>query len=965
VKKDKAIACEFKGKNISTVDFAKKLLGQIVFLYFLQKKGWLGVEKGKHWGSGPRDFLRRLADRKYGAYDNFFNDALQPLFYDTLATDRGHDAWCKTFSCRIPFLNGGLFEPLSDYNWRRTDITIPNTLFTNTERMEKTGDIGTGILDVFDRYNFTVNEAEPLEKEVAIDPEMLGKVFENLIEENRRKGLGSYYTPREIVHYMCQESLINYLDTAVNTIDESILKATAKPKQERLLGPADPEQIELGTINSRPSVPRADIETFIRIGDQISHYEAVETAYRIKMPKSIIEHAKVIDDKLKEITVCDPAVGSGAFPVGMMTEIVRARSTLTSYFTDAHERTPYHFKRHAIQHSLYGVDIDAGAVEIAKLRLWLSLVVDEEDVTQIRPLPNLFYKIVGGNSLLGVEANLFNQQLFNRLEELKPLYFDEPDKDKKAHYKQQIEETIHELTHGKEAFDFEIYFSEVFHSRLGFDVILGNPPYVGQKGNKYLFQEIKRTAFGSKYHQRRMDLFYFFFHLGLAKAREHGTIAFITTNYYLTATYSDRLRKHLYEESSILRLVNFNELRIFESALGQHNLITIFIKSRNKVIDAATAVVRRAGIANPTILRSILSWRDPKTDYYQQPQDRVFEEKTLYMRLEPSGVHQGPVTVASGVISVLERIQSSGQHLGQFCFIEQGIVSGADKLSDSMIEKYPELSALKGAGIFVLTKHEIASLNLSSNEMKFVKRTYKNSDIKKWTFPIPAELFVLYIKSNGKYFEIGSNLQKYLNTFRSVLINRNIRYDKISWEEYRQFVAGKRNISYIMNASSMKAGNYYCLSYARRGIKTFEGEKIVNSRRSKSNCFALETSGCYEQSDIVITTVKDEYRKELDPRFILALLNSNLYSKWFYFKGKRKGEILEIFQKPLSEVPIRLISRPNQTPLIALVDRIVAAKQRDAGANVSVLEQELDKLVYALYGLTDHEIAMVENSINR
>ena len=197
------------------MDFAKKLMGQIVFLYFLQKKGWLGVAKGQDWGTGPHDFLRGLANGDHGNYENFFNDILEPLFYDTLATDRGHEAWCKRFKCRIPFLNGGLFEPLGDYNWRKTDIILPNKLFTNTERNDE-GISGTGILDVFDRYNFTVNEAEPLEKEVAIDPEMLGKVFENLIEENRRKGLGSFYTPREIVHYMCQESLINYLDTAVN-----------------------------------------------------------------------------------------------------------------------------------------------------------------------------------------------------------------------------------------------------------------------------------------------------------------------------------------------------------------------------------------------------------------------------------------------------------------------------------------------------------------------------------------------------------------------------------------------------------------------------------------------------------------------------------------------------------------------------------------------------------------------------
>lgn len=522
------IGKEFKSKHVGTVDFAKKLMGQIVFLYFLQKKGWLGVAMGQAWGAGPHDFLRRLARGDYGTYENFFNDILEPLFYDTLATDRGHEAWCDTFKCRIPFLNGGLFEPLGDYDWRKIDIILPNKLFTNTERNDA-GDIGTGVLDVFDRYNFTVNEAEPLEQEVAIDPEMLGKVFENLIKENLRKGLGSYYTPREIVHYMCQESLINYLDTALN-------------KDKEL-------------------APRVDLETFVHLGDQISHYEAVETRYAIKMPKSIEQHARFIDEKLAEITICDPAVGSGAFPVGMMTEIVRDRSALTPYFNDVHDRTPYHFKRHAIQNCLYGVDIDPGAVEIAKLRLWLSLVVDEENVTQIKPLPNLFYKIVTGNSLLGVEKNLFNEQLFRRLEELKPRYFDESDKDKKDRYKQQIEDTIHELTNGKEVFDFAIYFSEVFHNKGGFDVIIANPPYGADidamlpKLRPLYFDAIRNYA----------EIYKMFMQLGLRQAGIDGIQALITPNTFLAQPRYKDIRSVLLQ-SRIWKIVNLGE-EVFENVI--------------------------------------------------------------------------------------------------------------------------------------------------------------------------------------------------------------------------------------------------------------------------------------------------------------------------------------------------------------------------------------------------------------
>ncbi len=171
VKKDAAVREEFAAKNVSTVDFAKKLMGQIVFLYFIQKKGWLGVAKGQDWGSGPRDFLRRVTQTFLSANPagNIFNDVLEPLFYDTLATDRGHEAWCPRFQCRIPFLNGGLFEPLGDYHWRKTDILIPNRLFTNTDPVEE-GITGTGVLDVFDRYNFTVNEAEPLERKSPLTP---------------------------------------------------------------------------------------------------------------------------------------------------------------------------------------------------------------------------------------------------------------------------------------------------------------------------------------------------------------------------------------------------------------------------------------------------------------------------------------------------------------------------------------------------------------------------------------------------------------------------------------------------------------------------------------------------------------------------------------------------------------------------------------------------------------------------
>lgn len=385
LKEQSSIASHFDELGIENDDFAKKLLGQIVFLYFLQKKGWFGVEPRKAWGTGRKDFIRHLfrerasfaslLAKKAKRETNFFNDILEPLFYEALAIDRSDNGdHYSLFDCKIPFLNGGLFEPIYGYQWQTTDILLPDALFSNDKPTGEENESGTGILDVFDRYNFTVNEAEPLEKEVAVDPEMLGKVFENLLPENIRHASGTYYTPRVIVGYMCQQALLHYLAARA------------------------------------PQVPQNDLALFLRHAERFADFEAKDKksyAERgLLLPESISQNAAPLDDLLATITVCDPAIGSGAFPVGMMHEIVRARIALTHSLEKTGDiraqkpRSAYALKRDAIHHSLYGVDLDPGAVEIAKLRLWLSMVVDEEEIGHIQPLPNLDYKIMQGNSLL-------------------------------------------------------------------------------------------------------------------------------------------------------------------------------------------------------------------------------------------------------------------------------------------------------------------------------------------------------------------------------------------------------------------------------------------------------------------------------------------------------------------------------------------------------------------------------------
>ncbi len=559
LEKDKVLVADFKRAEIHVPNFAKKLLGQIVFLYFVQKKGWLGVATGKKWGSGPKDFMRRLFAKRSGAtYRNYFNDVLEPLFYEALAVRRDGDLFIiDDYTCQIPFLNGGLFEPMGGYDWRNTNLLLPNTLFSN--RRNEEDDRGTGVLDVFDRYNFTVWEEEPLEKEVAVDPEMLGKVFENLLEIQDRKSKGAFYTPREIVHYMCQESLINYLDTRVNLMERDLAKN--KPVQTAFFGETKPQQKVMKTMTRVERVPLEDITILVRQGALALQQDAAKEAGLKSgdyvLPQTVRDHARELDVALATIRLCDPAIGSGAFPVGMLHEIVQARQALGTYLGNPN-RPPYPLKWHAIQESIYGVDIDAGAVEIAKLRLWLSLVVDEENYDNIQPLPNLDYKIVCGNSLLKVEKNLFNNHLFVKLDKLQRLYFEETHRQEKLKLHVQIDQLIELITGDRTTFDFDIYFHEIFDLNNGFDVVIGNPPWLSLKGKHRQvgsFELYKQLAKLYELNSYSPNLYEVFLQRGVGLLRKQGVLAYIIPDRLGFNQHSLYLRKFLLQNTRICEIV--------------------------------------------------------------------------------------------------------------------------------------------------------------------------------------------------------------------------------------------------------------------------------------------------------------------------------------------------------------------------------------------------------------------------
>lgn len=329
--------------------FAQRLLGRIMFLYFLQKKEFLASD---------RKFLTTQYQRLQRGIEpegtEFYSQVLEPLFFETLNKQRPNfeSRWGQ-----IPYLNGGLFDwdygpGVRDASGRATPehILLPNALFDSGST--------DSILKFFNSYNFTVAENIQGDEDVAVDPEMLGKVFENLLAKEERGQSGTFYTPRGFVHFMCVESLSCYL------ADQSSMNIEA-------------------------------IKQLIELDHDITDTNLKQLLTR--------EQAQKLKQALEEVKCLDPALGSAAFPLGMMQVILAVRQAIARREGMTIERGSLaisQWKRDIIANNLYGVDIKPEAIEIAKLRMWLSLVVEVPNIEDLEPLPNLDYKLMCGDSLI-------------------------------------------------------------------------------------------------------------------------------------------------------------------------------------------------------------------------------------------------------------------------------------------------------------------------------------------------------------------------------------------------------------------------------------------------------------------------------------------------------------------------------------------------------------------------------------
>ena len=938
VQNNSNIKADFEAKGVNTVDFAKKLLGQIVFLYFLQKKGWFGVGRDDKWGTGSKKFLRELFKKKHGGYNNFFNDILEPLFYEALRIGeerKQDDYYYSRFNCKIPFLNGGLFDPIGNYDWVHTDMLLPDSLFSNFTKT-KEGDTGNGIVDIFDRYNFTVREDEPLEKEVAIDPELLGKTYEkfNAIrpdnfeeykialksgkkgnESKFNKQYGVYYTPREIVHYMCQQSLINYLFTELNS-DRISYEKLGDHNLEMFGNKGKKGQLDI-TIEhkEKPLISKEDIDKFIHVGEQVSENEAIalikeqrintgiqkSTEKKLQLPESIHTNAELIDQKLTDITVCDPAVGSGAFPVGMMSEIVKARmffvktGYLEEEYTNAHDekvkRTSYNFKRDCIEKSLYGVDIDPGAVEIAKLRLWLSLVVDEEDIKNIKPLPNLDYKIVCGNSLLGVQRSLENWKDFAGLEKLKPLYFNETNPTKKQEYKRQIDQLISQITNGHTEFDFEVYFSEVFHKKGGFDVVIANPPYISH--DKIKDKDILKRQYKS--YEPFADFYCYFIEKAIQLQNKRGLLNFITSNSYLRAEYGSPIRKLLRNKNNILCIINLENVQIFENAIVN---VAILISTKNHV-ESKCFVVNASYLG----AESFYSFIEKNGFDYEQG---IFDSKSWSL-IEPA---------QAKLQRIIERAGKTLEELG--AKIRLGLATGYNNA-------------------FVIDENqrqEFLSLNPMNGEI--IKPLLRGRDISHYSYEAPG-LYILLTKNGVNVKRDYPDIYRYLDSFDNSFKKRGAK------------------------------GQHWTNLRACAFFEDFKKEKIIWIELSDRGRFALCTDEIYLLNSAYFLLPPYGIRS----KYLLAILNSKLIHFYLQIIAETSGMgTSRWINNYVKKFPLPKVADEKQSEIITIVDQIIFLiqsydyrKNLVKQAKVKEYEKQIDQMVYQLYGLTENEIKIVEGII--
>ncbi|AYN68827.1 hypothetical protein D1013_16285 [Euzebyella marina] len=912
-------------------DFVKKLLGRIVFLHFLQKKGWMGCSsQSNEWMDGEKRFMQLLFEEFTGK-ENFHSQCLTKLFFETLNTKRPKGEFHidglegRLNGSHVPYLNGGLFEP--EKNKATLKVDFPRSYFEE-------------LLEFFEQYNFTIDENSPDDHEVGIDPEMLGHIFENLLEENREKG--AFYTPKEIVQYMCQESLIQYLYNHFGK--------------------------------------RQDIDDFIR-----QHTVSAFLAER--------DNASQVNQLLDDIKVCDPAIGSGAFPIGMLQEIFDAKRFIYPYLKTNQPFDPAATKKSIIQNSIYGVDIEKGAVDIAQLRFWLALVVEEVNP---HPLPNLDYKIMQGNSLLeqyeGIDLSQIalpkgekiyepERDLFGNIKEdqmkitfaksdtskkIKALineFFTIEDAERKKEIRQQINalvedhiqfnihlreqqlnrfiaeagnpanlnknarkkfdgfvsdlEKIQETkanllkiqeTDERPYFLWHLYFMDVFE-RGGFDVMIGNPPYIQlQKMNKTERDRLSQSHF--KTFSGTSDIYCLFYEKGFELLVDDGTLCYITSNTWMRTNFGATLRNIFSSVSNPVKLLNFEDTQIFPAATVEANILL----AKNKEF---------SGELEAVAVKSDFNIKQSIQDYFTENRimlDSLSDEGWII--LEPMD------------FSILNRIKEAGVTLKNWDVeFYRGMLTGFNEAFYIDGQKRKEL------------------IQQDPNNENIIKRLIRGREIRRWRYEF-NDNYAIY-PHNG----VRENRQKGTEAIPRINVERDypIIYDHLLKYKDKDspLAVQKPDGTYQTLIDRTDQGDHWTNLRNCAYIMQLEDEKLVWLAITDRPAFAYDNKSTYVSNPSYFMSGKHL-------KYLLGCLNSRVI-QWYMDKiTSSTGQGTNQWNKMYIELlPIPL---PNNLSLETKVETlseyltfINSSEVSEVFENISeesiteLLENVLDMMVYELY----------------
>ena len=801
--------------------FTQRLLNRLMFLHFLSKKGWLRF-------NDSTDYLKALWNgRSPGG--SFYRTHLIPLFFTGLnnihiARTLDENPVLQRLIGRVWYLNGGLFVQSADECCGEDVDDAAFDLVIN---------------GLFARWNFTVSESTPLDVEVAVDPEMLGKVFEELV--TGRHESGSYYTPRPVVSFMCREALKGYLAEDGRESPEALSRFV---DEHDVAGLVDPEPI-------------------------------------LK--------------RLQQIRVCDPACGSGAYLLGMLHELVDLRRCL---FNTARVDpiTDYHRKLQIIQNNLYGVDIDEFAVNVARLRLWLSLAV-EHTAEKPEPLPNLDFKIECGDSLLAPDPgsvaaggiDMFRAADIKAFEELKAEYADPYYAGGKTDLRKKIDAARQRLTDwlhlsdgtsekdgASGGFDWWAEFAEVFLTGAGgqggFDVIVANPPYVRQELIKELKPSLK-TVYPEVY-TGTADLYCYFYARALQLLRPGGMLAFISSNKWFKAKYGAPLREQIAKTCRVWSITDFGELPVFQTAA---TFPMIFVAQKGED--------RRQPVF--TQIKSL----DP-------PYPDVLALQREHGEALPGGALAGAIwTLTSATIADrLRKMERAGTPLGEYPGVRvyRGLITGLN-----------EAFYLDRAARDALTEKD-------SRSAEIIKPLAVGDDVRRW-----------HIRERDRWIiltRIGVEIERYpavLEHLRKWQPQLEARWDKGEhwWE--------------------LRACDYY---------DEFSKPKIVFPEIARDSRFAYDASGLILNNKAFILPSEGV--------FLLGVVNSA--AAWGYAKfacsslgDENRGGRLMLQWVNLRRLPIPQASTCDRAAIEALVQKCLDAK----GVDCEEWEREIDERVAALYGL--------------